>query len=512
MSKYVFSNSHEKFDIENALTITKGIWEDGNPNGKNRLGYFVTSGNDKNEVSIANKDNYICGVTIQNDEFLGLDVNDKKYCVVQSLGICKVRFSGTLVVGDKCMPNDEGKAIKSSNNLGYRVVGIDGEFVEIIMSPNNDMVQRIKEDVDDVNTRTSGVSNSRVEVTNGTEKIRLSLTSTSPVNAGLYDGKESKWIFFKDTSTGLLHINGETYCPQSISIAGSKGIFVTDTTNYPLVYSKNGNIWMGATSTSAMGGEGGAFSGTFNIYAPNDIKWYKSGSNSQTLMGSKGGTFTGAITVSKADARVICSDTTSKRDVALIAYTNGNLGLFSPSANMWILTCDAGNNSYFGVNGTTTVLYGSSVRLGSTSGTVVTSDRNLKKNIEDVNRDEFFDKLRPRTYKYELGTSDRTHTGFITQEVEEALESSGMTTQDFGGVVITKNIENFNDDGDSSFDYLLDKGIHEEHDLIYQEFIALNTDQIQKLKKRVSCLEEENENLKSRLALIEERLNTLEVR
>ena len=38
---------------------------------------------------------------------------------------------------------------------------------------------------------------------------------------------------------------------------------------------------------------------------------------------------------------------------------------------------------------------------------------------------------------------------------------------------------------DSSDNYLLDKGITEQHNLIYTEFISLNTWQIQKLKNTV---------------------------
>jgi len=147
MSKYIFDDSCTKFDIEDALTITKGIWADNNPNNENRLGLFVTSDNENYEVSIANRDSYVCGVTVENNTFLGT-YYDSKHCVVQSLGVCAVKDNGTLVAGDKCMPDTDGKAILSSNNLGYRVVGrVDDTHVNIIIAPNNDMIQRIKKEV-----------------------------------------------------------------------------------------------------------------------------------------------------------------------------------------------------------------------------------------------------------------------------------------------------------------------------------------------------------------------------
>ena len=63
---------------------------------------------------------------------------------------------------------------------------------------------------------------------------------------------------------------------------------------------------------------------------------------------------------------------------------------------------------------------------------------NLKKDIieYDDRYDILFDNLKPRTYKYIFGASGRTHNGYITQDVENALEIAGLTTMDFGGVNI----------------------------------------------------------------------------
>lgn len=112
--------------------------------------------------------------------------------------------------------------------------------------------------------------------------------------------------------------------------------------------------------------------------------------------------------------------------------------------------------------------------LYSDSGTVDNSDKNKKNTINILSNtyNAVFDKLRPVTYKYNDGTSNRLHTGFIAQEVRDAVTSSGLTTQDFAGYC-----EWIDSDG------------NETCGLRYSEFIALCVNEIQKLKKRVAELE-----------------------
>ena len=107
------------------------------------------------------------------------------------------------------------------------------------------------------------------------------------------------------------------------------------------------------------------------------------------------------------------------------------------------------------------------------TASITSSDARLKNNINRLN-DKYsllFDKLKPVSYKYNDNTSDRTHTGFIAQEVEEAIKESGLTTQDFAGICIG-NDEN------------------KTYALRYEEFIALCVNEIQKLKQEVKQLRE----------------------
>ena len=103
------------------------------------------------------------------------------------------------------------------------------------------------------------------------------------------------------------------------------------------------------------------------------------------------------------------------------------------------------------------------------------SDKDVKNSIATLEDayEAMFDGLSPCKYKYNHGTSDRFHTGFIAQEVVEAIEAAGMTTQDFAGVVRLKEPNH------NGCQWLLRR----------DEFVSLNTWQIQKLKARIAILE-----------------------
>ena len=105
------------------------------------------------------------------------------------------------------------------------------------------------------------------------------------------------------------------------------------------------------------------------------------------------------------------------------------------------------------------------------NGTAVTSDKNLKEDIKELEEKHltFFRCLRPVQFKYKDGESGRTHTGFIAQEVEDAIHEAGMTNQDMAVVVI---------DQESGRHYLR-----------YEEIIAVQTQVIQNMQKKVDSLE-----------------------
>ena len=116
----------------------------------------------------------------------------------------------------------------------------------------------------------------------------------------------------------------------------------------------------------------------------------------------------------------------------------------------------------------------------SSEDITIRSDRRLKNSIEyDLEKyEKFFLALRPTRFKYNSGQSGRYHTGFIAQDVEEALKQSGISTQEFAGFVGLDILEAEHDDF---------TGIR--YNLRYGEFISLNTYMIQRLYNRVVSLE-----------------------
>lgn len=108
------------------------------------------------------------------------------------------------------------------------------------------------------------------------------------------------------------------------------------------------------------------------------------------------------------------------------------------------------------------------------------SDLRAKNSISefDDNYEILFDSLSPKRYKYNDGESNRYHTGFIAQDVVDAIKRSGLTTQDFAAVCLEGM------DNDVGYWWLR-----------RDEFVALNTWQIQKLKARVAELEEKIKRL-----------------
>lgn len=173
---------------------------------------------------------------------------------------------------------------------------------------------------------------------------------------------------------------------------------------------------------------------------------------------------------------IFMSDDQSTDNRYLLRYSGGNFYVGAHSDLSYptrvrgsdvYLTCQTGGGIYF--NATPTI----------------TSDETLK-DIEQMDDRyvDFFNNLNPVAYKFKVG--HRTHIGFGAQTVEKALLSSGLTTNDFAGIVIDKDIDMGEEWGLSPDD---NTHFEELYSLRYEEFIALNTMMIQKLQKRIEDLE-----------------------
>ena len=144
-------------------------------------------------------------------------------------------------------------------------------------------------------------------------------------------------------------------------------------------------------------------------------------------------------------------------------------------------------------------------QIYSTSSSISTSDRTLKNTIQssDLGLD-FIKKLNPVSYKFNDGTSGRTHYGLISQDVETVLTSLGKTGVDFGGFCKDKNtrVETKPDENGE----MIDVQIEEEGDtysLRYEEFIGPLVKAIQELTTKIETLEQENIALRARVTNLE---------
>lgn len=102
------------------------------------------------------------------------------------------------------------------------------------------------------------------------------------------------------------------------------------------------------------------------------------------------------------------------------------------------------------------------------------SDMNIKNSIEALPEKyvHMFDLVEPRRYKLNSGTSGRFHTGFIAQEVEDAMRACGIDSQEFAGWAAAKR-----EDGSETYF------------LRYSEFIPILWAKVREQEKRLKRLE-----------------------
>lgn len=150
---------------------------------------------------------------------------------------------------------------------------------------------------------------------------------------------------------------------------------------------------------------------------------------------------------------------------------------------------------YPGANGAFT-LGTSSLRWGqiySTASSISTSDRTQKHDVAELDEEQAAALImgaRPVTYKYNDGTSGRTHWGLIAQDVESLLDIMGIDAADFAGFVKSKKEQV--DERTGELSPVLDKDDNPiyEYGLRYEEFVAPLIKTVQVQQRRMDSLEE----------------------
>lgn len=103
------------------------------------------------------------------------------------------------------------------------------------------------------------------------------------------------------------------------------------------------------------------------------------------------------------------------------------------------------------------------------------SDRNIKNSIEALPEKyvRMLELVEPKRYKLNSGTSGRFHTGFIAQEVEDAMRACGINSQEFAGWARATR-----EDGSETYF------------LRYSEFIPILWAKVREQEERLKRLEE----------------------
>lgn len=179
--------------------------------------------------------------------------------------------------------------------------------------------------------------------------------------------------------------------------------------------------------------------------------------------------------------------TSTTTGVGLEFVTNRGGMRMTSAGNWWVDTtnCSFGTTSTgrFSFSDSPTPSSDGSVTLGrstvrwgdvySVNAAINTSDLNFKKDVE-YGLDRFlsvFDALRPVSFKFIDGQSDRTHMGIIAQDLEETLSELNIPTKDFAAFIKSWGIDEETREG--GYRYAIR----------YGEFVPLLIYQVQKIKE-----------------------------
>lgn len=161
------------------------------------------------------------------------------------------------------------------------------------------------------------------------------------------------------------------------------------------------------------------------------------GNTTGALPVANGGT--GATTAAKARENLGITPANigaMPEDRRLNSVWNGSLNAYLSSAGHWV------------PGGTSQQLGMSNIRWNYvclSHNPDVSSDRRLKADIKDDMSKyvDMLERIKPCTYTIKADNDGIKHVGYIAQEVEEALETAGLSAEDFGGFVYHKEEDNY---------------------------------------------------------------------
>lgn len=331
--------------------------------------------------------------------------------------------------------------------------------------------------------------------TTGSNNLATNNSKISPNYLDLYGitirNKDTNEVTFQVSNSGAVTING------NITIGSGSSINWAQVNNYNIESNPAYSTAMSAqnTANSAWSKADGAqstansalitassaqntvsgwcYSGTTKINGreieTGTVTASKLQGGSVSLLDYYGGT-SGYMTITSATSGAYAVDLTSYAALRL-------------SANNGLLYLSGGPDIGVGCNNFYPI--GRAANLGSPSGgmwqavysytgEILTSDRNLKLNIESIpdRYIDMLDQIKPVRFKMKNGSSERYHIGFIAQDVKNAMEVNEIEAKDFAGWC--KDTDNNG---------------NEIQMLRYIEFIGLMLEKIKRLEQKIKKFE-----------------------
>lgn len=178
-------------------------WSDGNSEGENRTGYFITMNSDET-ISKCGTTDHVYGVTVSTSGFVGNQnssdkSDDYSYAMVGIVGALRVRVDNetttkAVVAGDYVIPNIYGEAVWSEDGYGYKVLAMGSnssyEYAVIDMTPCSDALVRVggsgsgsgtgsgSGDLNNIILELQGVKNDMGTVQNNIGKLQIQIDNT----------------------------------------------------------------------------------------------------------------------------------------------------------------------------------------------------------------------------------------------------------------------------------------------------------------------------------------------
>lgn len=471
-----FKSKYLNWDETGKITATAGVFTNVDITGKltatgGQIGKFIING--KDSYMKAGSGSTAAGMGGNQAFWAGGDSSDS--------APFRVSYGGELVSSGATLTNAtvNGKITATSGNIGGWIINsntivtsdYDGEHGIILDSENRSIKSLYKTNSNVLFNRISSFSSGEINVT---REVSGAMTNSVKLSDGIrtiYKTKSS------DTNETCV----------DIGTASQSGI---------LVYNQT---WHDATS--------------LEITDSTKITPSKIVSNRYTFNGNEDNYIITTIANGTANTYIYSSGYTSfyvNKNPILYVNSNGlsmpgEIGLYSSTMGGYVAryyvagstkSTSIGNNSY------ATRIYGSSVWANKA---VSTSDERLKKDFDSLDKfEDLYMKLQPVAFKYVDGydISKDTYFGLKAQTTEQLFKDIGEDPDDYA------MFNKFGIDHEDIKERLgHDVDFDEEHGLDYTNMIALNTHMVQKTRRQLDELKQENEQLKQTIKKIMKQLN-----